>query len=120
MGSSTSFSVSGDLTVPNPEVIATPAISPPTPVPVQLRSDIYGTPRSLEIELPFRTLVKGFIIECLREKYLRSFTLQYAAMDHVEQGVMKDIEFAKGQPLVSVNVDIILNLNKIILLSFSL
>ncbi len=94
-----------------PELISPLLVSVPSsmtstlPLHVELGSDDFGTEKYLDIRFPFKIVLKGLIIDTDRTKYLKSFTLQTAENDYLHRGVLTDIEYMTGTPIVSIALD---------------
>ncbi len=99
LGDALDVRVTGQLMVPTPTEMPDSYL----PIHVEMRSDIFDTQRVLEFAFPFRTVVKGMVIDTDPVMYLKSFNLQVSRSDHVAQGVFSDVEYIMGQPIVSIN-----------------
>ncbi len=95
LGANIDIRVSAELGVANPDFLASIL-----PVHVQLRSDLFETQRILEFTTPHRTLLRGMVLHVDRVRYLKAFRLQYAEADYVSKGVMTDVEYIRGTPIV--------------------
>ena len=80
----------------------------PTPIPngkaafnLELLDFVYTTDKTLDIRFPAKMVLKGLRIETLKEKYLKSFYVEYTKLDYVSPDQLATVELQPSQPIVS-------------------
>lgn len=79
----------------------------PIPIPngkaafhLELLDFIYTNEKTLDIRFPGKMVLKGLRIETLKEKYLKSFYVEYTKLDYVSPNDFSAVELKPNNPIV--------------------